>query len=69
MNPDDGVLPLASRVALWCKDAGIDTDDARHAWLHAFSHGAYNSARDVPPSDIRRLRAMLKLHAAFKVDA
>lgn len=66
----EGALPLPNRIAIWCRDAGLDTDDDRHAWLHDFSHGAYSSARDVPPSDVRRLRAMLALRAAFdRVDA
>lgn len=67
-GPDEGpdqdlgagaaALPLASRVAMWCNDAGLD-DDARHRFLHAFSDGNYSSSRDVSPDDIDDLRATL----------
>jgi hypothetical protein len=62
--PDEPVLPLPSRIAMWCKDAGMD-DEQRHEFLREFSHGAYASARDVPASDVKRLRAVLELRKAF----
>lgn len=64
-DPEDqgGVLPLAQRVAMWCRDvsdpAGIDPDEFRHAFLAAFSEGAYTSAKDVPFTEVGRLQTVL----------
>lgn len=56
---DDGpTMPLASRVAMWCNDAGLD-DDGRHAFLYAFSEGRYQSAKAVTADDVAALRAAL----------
>lgn len=56
---DDGpTMPLASRIAMWCNDAGLD-NDGRHAFLYAFSDGAYQSAKNVPAGAVPELRAAL----------
>ena len=57
----------AQRIAMWCADAGIETDEDRHRFLLAWSEGAISSSYDVPIDDLGQLRGLLKRVAAGEV--
>lgn len=57
----------AQRIAMWCADAGFETDEDRHRFLAAWSEGAVSSSYDVPVDDLGQLRGVLKRVAAGEV--
>ncbi len=55
---DETAKRRAQSVAIWCRDAGLD-DTGRHRFLHAYSGGNYDSAKDVPADDVPGIRAAI----------
>lgn len=54
---DQDSVARAQTVARWISDAGITSDEERHRFLVAYSHGAWSSSYDVPVAGLAGLRS------------
>lgn len=60
LGTDDERTGRAQTIARWSRSAGLDTDQARHDFLAAYSLGAYSSGKDAPVDALPGIREALK---------